>query len=410
MKTLGWRTKPPKSTAKNPGPRDVPYIGRRVWRLEATRVSAEEQDMRGKGAHIAVWSSAAMVAIVAGVATLALPSVTAGSVPWHPQLPAELLFATAGAASAIAAALAITGSSSGSTALLPADASITLPQPDEGEPDPAMTLPVDPAAPSVEEISAAMHSLLGEFEAARDTQRRLIRGIGHDLRSPLASIISMCESLSYGELGQLSAEQAEACNLMAETARRLMAQSELLYALAEGREDIGARRRERFDAREVVRPLVEGVRIWASAKGVDLVLHVTEFPLLILSDRGAFERIAANLIDNAVKFTDHGFVRVTLGSAVDVMRLVVEDSGIGIASDDIDRVMTEYFRSAAASDRAGSGVGLAVCRDFAESLGGSLTVASEIGRGSRFELTLPVISPSGWEPTLRQPGENICDV
>ncbi|MEO7009719.1 MAG: ATP-binding protein, partial [Caldimonas sp.] len=130
----------------------------------------------------------------------------------------------------------------------------------------------------------------------------------------------------------------------------------------------------------------------AETKTLSLVARAPSAPLWVRSDRVKVDRVLANLIGNAIKFTAHGSVTVSVdvnasGSPV----LQVTDTGRGIAPDALERIFDEYAQTGRTDHptERGWGLGLAISRRLAKVLGASIDVASELGNGSTFTLTLP---------------------
>ena len=231
-----------------------------------------------------------------------------------------------------------------------------------------------------------------EVQEAYLLQRRMLRGIGHDLRSPLASIAFTSETMAAGALGPLTDEQADALRLTAATAHRLATQAEVLYAYDEGRRGVDEAAREAVNVTDSVTNVVTGLQAAATARGLALDLRVTCAPATcaIRVDHRILERAVANLVDNAIKFTDHGAITVTVASEGEQMVVVtVADTGVGIAPEHLSRVTEVYFRAPETAGRPGTGIGLAVTREFAAEMGGELTITSEVGRGTTVALQLP---------------------
>jgi signal transduction histidine kinase len=110
----------------------------------------------------------------------------------------------------------------------------------------------------------------------------------------------------------------------------------------------------------------------------------------IISDRLALNQIASNLLSNALKYTEHGEVRLSVSTvASDSWAIVVEDTGIGIAADDQPYIFDEFQRFLGGRNIAGSGLGLAVTKGLVQLLKGTISVTSDLGKGSRFEVVLP---------------------
>jgi signal transduction histidine kinase len=263
-------------------------------------------------------------------------------------------------------------------------------------PDSRVTESVPGAGPhATDAVGRQQTNLVGQVEHVQqltidlfEAQRRFRRSVGHDLRSPLASIASAAEMLADGRQGQLNVDQEETCRLISESARRLIGQVEMLYARDEAF-SLTVPLVDSFDLVELVQSVVSALRLAADAKDLEVELAFDAESIGMESDRRAIERIVANLVDNAIKFTDAGKVVVSVSAAEASAQIEVADTGIGIPFGDLPAVGTEFFRSSTVRDRQGAGIGVAVTRALADELGGSLTIDSELGSGTRATVVLP---------------------
>jgi signal transduction histidine kinase len=136
---------------------------------------------------------------------------------------------------------------------------------------------------------------------------------------------------------------------------------------------------------------VEAFRPAATENGVSIEL-VADHPPLVHGDARRLAQVVDNLIANAVKFTpDGGSVTVSVDGAADTVQLVVADTGIGIPADEHGQVFSRFFRSRTATEGAipGTGLGLAISRALVEQHGGTISLQSEEGQGTRVTVTLP---------------------
>jgi CheY-like chemotaxis protein/anti-sigma regulatory factor (Ser/Thr protein kinase) len=130
----------------------------------------------------------------------------------------------------------------------------------------------------------------------------------------------------------------------------------------------------------------------AEAKGVPLVLRVAEdLPARVEADPDRLRQLLLNLVGNAVKFTSAGSVTVTLETAPAGVRLSVADTGPGIDPADVERLFRPFEQGAAGERHGGTGLGLALCRRLVDLMDGTLEVDSELGAGSTFTATLPLL-------------------
>lgn len=262
----------------------------------------------------------------------------------------------------------------------------------EAAPAPASSSRADADSAALDaHVPDEIEALLAQVQLAYEQQSRLIRGIGHDFKSPLASILRSSEALATGEFGEMTADQAETCRLIAESARHLMAIAQALYSVGDAGEDATRFGHTVVDVREVLARTVDAHRSAVAAKGLQLTASVCSGgPLPVCAAQGTVERIIGNVLHNAVKFTFEGGISVTCTADDAFIDIAIEDTGIGIPADELGSIGAEFVRGSNADDISGSGVGLAVVRHLLERVGGSLAATSELGRGSRFTIRMPL--------------------
>lgn len=224
--------------------------------------------------------------------------------------------------------------------------------------------------------------------------------VSHELRTPLTSIIGYSEMLSEGLAGALNEEQVD-------YVRTIMEKGETLLKLISSILDISQIEAgkvrlnfEPMDVLELVTSSVSSLKPQAQKKGVILEAKLPSKMSRVTGDRDRLRQVVVNLLANAVKFTPKaGRVSVVVTDIthqadlnVEGFRIIVEDSGVGIASDQFDKIFNSFYQVDSSSTReyGGAGLGLAIVKSFVEGHGGVVRVASEIGHGSRFTLILPV--------------------
>ncbi len=218
-----------------------------------------------------------------------------------------------------------------------------------------------------------------------------VNAVSHDLRTPLTSILGYAEFLEDGIGGPITESQRQFVAQITKGTKRLEGMVNDLLDFA--RLDAGTFRLhcEETDLAMRVQELVESLRPQAEEKHLTLSVQVPEGPLTRVLDPQRIERVLANLIGNALKFTAEGgriAVRVTEDDAGVLCE--VEDTGIGIAPEDLPKLFQRFTQlEAGARMKAGTGLGLSISKAQIEAHGGTIGVRSEPGKGSTFWFRLP---------------------
>ncbi|MEZ5987742.1 MAG: ATP-binding protein [Planctomycetota bacterium] len=152
----------------------------------------------------------------------------------------------------------------------------------------------------------------------------------------------------------------------------------------------------RMDLRQTVTESVHGLRGKAETKGLSMSVDIGDAPLWLVGDPEAMRQLIDNLVGNAINYTPSGgWVRLRLSADEEEARLQVSDNGVGISPKDRERVFERFFRVDKARSRelGGTGLGLAIVKNVALAHGGSVSVDSELGRGTTFTVRLPLTGP-----------------
>jgi PAS domain S-box-containing protein len=243
-------------------------------------------------------------------------------------------------------------------------------------------------------IESALQEKNVELERANQAKDRFLASMSHELRTPLNGIIGFAEFLSDGKPGPLNDKQKEYLGDILNSGRHLLHLINDMLDLVKiqaGRVDLML---EKFSISEAINEVCTGVHPLAVSKGIDVRVTIANGLDSVTLDKPRFKQILFNLLSNALKFTDNeGHVGIDV-TAVDQdrLRLVVSDDGIGIRAEDIGRLFTEFEQLETGTARrfGGTGLGLALTRKLVDLHGGEIEVASEIGKGSRFGVVLPL--------------------
>ncbi|MEI8205801.1 MAG: ATP-binding protein [Kiritimatiellales bacterium] len=230
-------------------------------------------------------------------------------------------------------------------------------------------------------------------EADSLAKSRFLANISHELRTPLNAIIGFSEMLQFTELDEDQREQIQTIGTSGEMLLTLVTDLLDLAKINLGKIEV---RNEELNIREIVRHAVAMLSLQAEKKGVALTGNVEDaVPEKITSDPDRLKQVLVNLLNNAIKFTEKGFVRLTvenqaLPSGRRRIKFTVEDSGEGMSADTLKRIFKPFQMGDNSNTRAhgGSGLGLAISKNLVELMGGSIHAQSHKGEGAIFEFQI----------------------
>jgi len=232
-------------------------------------------------------------------------------------------------------------------------------------------------------LAETFNAMAAQLNRAREAERNFLLSVSHELKTPLAAIRGYAEGLEEGIF-----TGDEAASTIREEARRLERLVRDLLDLARMNRREFALHREQIDLGSVAREVTRRYDAEARAAGVDLEC-VADGPAPAVADPDRVLQVVSNLVENALRSTPAGgSVRVRANEAM----LVVEDTGVGLAPDDLPRTFERFYlhdRNPDGRARIGSGLGLAIVKELTERMGGSVSVDSEVGRGTTFVVRLP---------------------
>jgi len=236
---------------------------------------------------------------------------------------------------------------------------------------------------------------------ANELKSRFLSYMSHEFRTPLTSMTSITGILLSGLDGPLTPEQQKQVEFLRASTRELTEMVNDLLDLAKveaGRITISPEWFEMMDLFAALRGMFKPI---VQSNSISLVFVEPEDDIKLYTDDKKLSQILRNFISNALKFTQTGEVRVSARLLDgDQVEFAVADTGIGIAPEHVENLFKEFVQINVPLQKRfrGTGLGLSLARKFAELLGGHVGVESEVGKGSRFWVTLPV----KFEPGLMQ--------
>jgi signal transduction histidine kinase len=216
-----------------------------------------------------------------------------------------------------------------------------------------------------------------------------ISNVSHELKTPLTSIAIYSELLSSGRAGARSEEFG---STILREARRLQGLIDGLLTFARDESGTYQGRREPVQLDTLVKEACESFRAVAQRRGIDLTLVTS--PVFVSGDSSMLRPVVENLVDNAFKYgKEGGFVHVTVDRESGMALLRVRDDGQGIPEDDLPNIFERFYRGGGDLTRtvAGTGLGLAIVRRNVEFHGGEVSLRSQVGFGTTFEIRIPAL-------------------
>ncbi|HEX6148458.1 HAMP domain-containing sensor histidine kinase [Nocardioides sp.] len=234
------------------------------------------------------------------------------------------------------------------------------------------------------------HELVVELQALDTYKSQLIATVSHELKNPLTAITGYLEILESAD--SLDPSSRSAVDAMGRGAARLSRVVEDLLLLSKVGDPHQRMIAAEVDVKRVVDEVTDLVAVTARHKDLTVAVDVPADPVTAWGDATEVDRLVSNLVSNAVKYTPSGRrVDIRLRCTGDRVVLEVADEGFGISAADQERLFEEFFRSShhQAAQQPGTGLGLAIVKRIVERHGGEISVASELGVGSTFTVSLP---------------------
>jgi len=244
----------------------------------------------------------------------------------------------------------------------------------------------------VRSVAHALNALASTLQHEEEVRKANVADLAHELRTPLMGLLGRIEAAQDGVLDDDAANLAA----MHDEAMRLGRLFDDLSRLADAERPGMLLTLEQVDLAAVVAGQVQVAAAHFEEKGIELVDDLRR--ALVAGDRGRLDQVVANLLSNALRYTDAGGrVAVTVREERGEALLEVADSGIGIAAEDIPRVFTRFWRGERSRSRAtgGAGIGLSIVSELVYAHGGRMELRSAVGEGSTFIVRLPTACGPG---------------
>jgi signal transduction histidine kinase len=235
-----------------------------------------------------------------------------------------------------------------------------------------------------------------KLEEASQHKSQFLANVNHELRTPVSAIIGYARLILRATEGQIAPLQSENLKDLLNNAERLLNLIDSLLDFARieaGKMEVKV---EAIRVDEIIHGAILTIEPFLNDGSLRIVREIAPDIPALNTDREKLRQIILNLLDNAVKFTARGEVKISAWQQDEGLKLIVSDTGIGIEKRDLNQVFEEFHRGDTSSTKKyrGTGLGLAIVKRFVNLLSGEITVNSEVGKGSTFTVTLPFAPPA----------------
>ena len=253
-----------------------------------------------------------------------------------------------------------------------------------------------------------------EAEDANLAKSAFLANMSHELRTPLNAIIGFTRIVKRKGEGTLPDKQIDNLDKVLVSAEHLLSLINTVLDISKieaGRMDIHA---SNFELKPLIDLVTVTIQPLVRQETVSLVSEVPDGLPVLHTDMEKIKQVLINMLSNAAKFTHEGQITLDVRCEDDAILVDVTDTGIGIAPDKLDKIFEEFQQADTSTTReyGGTGLGLAISRSLARLLGGDLTVSSELGKGSTFTFSFPVVFGQEVEPEPvslpEQAGDNLA--
>ncbi len=230
---------------------------------------------------------------------------------------------------------------------------------------------------------------IANLKKLEQIRTEFLGNVSHELRTPIFTIQGFLETLLDGALYDKKVNRT----FLQKAVRHTHNLNNLLNDLIDiSMIESGQMRMSfrYFDVNEFLESIINELKSLAQSKNIELLFKPAEKNLRVFGDKEKLKQVMVNLIMNAVKYTENGYIEIGILSEGKKSKIYVRDTGIGIADTDIERIFERFYRvdKDRSREQGGTGLGLAICKHIIEAHGSKIEVESQLGKGSKFSFVL----------------------
>lgn len=245
-------------------------------------------------------------------------------------------------------------------------------------------------------LAKAINDLAVELDRYRTNRQEFFANISHELRTPITYLEGYANVLK-NQLYTSEEEKKQYLSIISDETKRLIHLINDLFDLSKAEEDQLVMHSKEVNIVQIISTVMLKVRLKAREKGLRIVDSLPPEEKIVFGDEQRLEQIFINLFENAIQYTEEGEISLSVEEQQDdELRILIYDSGIGIPDDELPFIFERFHRveKSRSRDYGGTGLGLSIVKKLVELQNGTITVSSEFGKGTTFEIRFPLIRKS----------------
>ncbi len=222
-----------------------------------------------------------------------------------------------------------------------------------------------------------------------------VNNVSHEFRAPLTIIQESILQITEGMFGEVNEEQRKYFNMLLRNIHRLKTLIDNMLDISKIEKGKLEILKKNVDIREIINEVLSDFSQRIEKKGLEIKSDLPPQPMEVLADKDKISQVLINLVGNAYKFTEKGFIKISLRESGEFIECDIEDSGIGIASKNLPHLFSKFYqigRSDNSSQEKGTGLGLVIAKHIIKLHNGQIYLESKEGKGTKFTFTLPKAS------------------
>lgn len=240
------------------------------------------------------------------------------------------------------------------------------------------------------ELASSLNYMAEQLTDIENMRKKLIQNVSHDLRTPLTSIKGYLESLedkNFTEKEKI--KSIEIVQKEVERMEKIVKDITKLSIIDSKNYQLNF---EKLNLNSVINELMPVVNIEAEKKNITIKANLSQKEVFIMGDKEKIKEIIINLLDNAIKFTNDGYISISTSQNKNETSTIIEDTGIGIDSEDLPHIFERFYRGekSRSKNSSGLGIGLAIAKELVYMQNGKIEVESKKSKGSKFTVKFPV--------------------